>query len=61
MVIPLTELNLGTLHLGRWLEDRNFAPQGQVQGRLRLATCPDPVAYERGNDLKMLSGPRGLP
>ena len=55
IVSPLAEFSLGNVHLRRWLEGHNFDSRGQVRGR------PDPVAYERGNDLKMLSGPRVLP
>jgi dihydroorotate dehydrogenase (fumarate) len=47
----LAELILG---LRRWLEEREYESLYQLRGSLNLARCPDPVAFERANYLKVL-------
>ena len=52
----LTTLNRG---LATWMRERNFADLEDFRGRLNLAHCRDPAAFERANYIQTLQGPRG--
>jgi dihydroorotate dehydrogenase (fumarate) len=38
-----------------WMDAHGFAALGEFRGRLSLARCPDPSAFERGNYIRALS------
>ena len=48
--------HLGALRDGvsRWLEEHEYESLRQAQGSLSLARCPDPMAFERGNYMRVL-------
>jgi dihydroorotate dehydrogenase (fumarate) len=41
--------------LHRWMDTRGYAMLSEVRGRLSLANCPDPTAFERANYIRTLS------
>ncbi len=41
--------------LQTWMEDQKYDSVRQMQGALSLARCPDPVAFERGNYMRVLN------
>ena len=41
--------------LQTWMEDQKYESVRQMQGALSLARCPDPVAFERGNYMRVLN------
>jgi dihydroorotate dehydrogenase (fumarate) len=48
---------LGTMRdaLIRWMDTRGHATLSEMRGRLSLANCPDPAAFERANYIRTLS------
>jgi dihydroorotate dehydrogenase (fumarate) len=40
----------------KWMEEHDYQSVDQLRGCMSLKHCPDPLAYERGNYLRMLQG-----
>lgn len=40
----------------KWMEEHEYQSVDQLRGCMSLKHCPDPLAYERGNYLRMLQG-----
>ena len=40
--------------LQRWMEEREYASIAQMRGSMSLERCPDPLAFERGNYMRVL-------
>ncbi|MDB6114065.1 MAG: preA 2 [Verrucomicrobia bacterium] len=51
----LTTLRRG---LELWMQQRGLTEPGEFRGRLNLARCPDPGAYERANYIRVLHSRR---
>ena len=54
-------LRNGSAHLGKvkndltyWLEEHGYDSLEQMQGSMSLLRCPDPLAYERANYIRLL-------
>jgi dihydroorotate dehydrogenase (fumarate) len=45
--------------LEQWLEEREYASLRQMRGSMSLERCPDPLAFERGNYMRILQTWRG--
>jgi dihydroorotate dehydrogenase (fumarate) len=41
--------------IAEWMEDHEYESIEQMQGSMSQATCPDPVAFERGNYMRQLA------
>ena len=37
-----------------WLEEHDDESLAQARGSMSLARCPDPAAFERGNNVRIL-------
>ena len=53
--LVLTTLRRG---LELWMQQRGLTDPGEFRGRLNLARCPDPAAYERANYIRVLHSRR---
>jgi dihydroorotate dehydrogenase (fumarate) len=40
--------------LERWMEERDYESIAQMRGSMSLERCPDPLAFERGNYMRIL-------
>jgi dihydroorotate dehydrogenase (fumarate) len=45
--------------LTRWLEEHEYESIAQMHGSMSLERCPDPLAFERGNYMRILQTWRG--
>jgi dihydroorotate dehydrogenase (fumarate) len=41
-----------------WMEDHEYVSVQQMQGSMNQLTCPNPVAFERGNYMRELQSYR---
>ena len=51
----LSAVRNGVVH---WLEEHEYESLAQLKGSLDFSRCPDPVAFERGNYMRVLQGYR---
>jgi dihydroorotate dehydrogenase (fumarate) len=42
-----------------WMEEHEYESIGQMRGRMNLANCPDPAAFERENYMRVLNSWHG--
>jgi dihydroorotate dehydrogenase (fumarate) len=38
----------------RWMDENSYSSVAQMRGSMSLATCPDPLAFERANYVRTL-------